>query len=137
MADAVTTTVLSNNHIMYDVNLTNISDGTGESAVTKVDITTLTTINGVQPETLALEKCSATIAGFTSVTLFWKHMSGNTKMVVLPTGLNTLHFCPTYLKDPAPTTDVDANTGKILLTTAGATSGAAYDIHLRFKLISK
>lgn len=42
MADAVATTVLSESAVHYEALFTNISDGTGESAVTKIDVSALT-----------------------------------------------------------------------------------------------
>ena len=41
MADAVTTQVLQDGERQYIAKFTNISDGTGESKVTKIDVSTL------------------------------------------------------------------------------------------------
>jgi len=46
MADTVNTSVLRNVGRHYSVHLTNECDGTGESAVAKVDISTLTNASG-------------------------------------------------------------------------------------------
>lgn len=136
MADAVTTTVLTNNTLRYDILLTNISDSTGESAVKKVDLSTLLSADGVAPLTLAVERIEYTVSGFDSVTLLWDHAVTDTKIIVLPQGHNTFEFCPTYLKDPAPRTDTNSDTGDILLTTNGtATAQDSYVIHIRFKVI--
>jgi len=42
MADAVTSTTLSDSDRSAVIQLTNTSDGTGESAVTKIDVSALT-----------------------------------------------------------------------------------------------
>ena len=42
MADAVTSTTVLDGDKDFIVQLTNVSDGTGESAVAKVDVSTLT-----------------------------------------------------------------------------------------------
>lgn len=133
MADTVSVRVVSNTTSHYEVVLNNNSDGTGESAIAKVDKSTLTGLTGAEPTHLALELLEANIAGFKAVTLLWDHATTDVVIVNLPTGNTEMHFCESCLEDPAPGTD--AGTGDILLTTNTNAAGNAYCIRLRFKKI--
>lgn len=126
MADAVTSKVLINSKNRYVVVLTNVSDGTGESDVAKVDKSTLVNLNGVEPTKLNLVSVQYAIQGFSSVRLEWDHTTDD-MMVVLPAGSGVLDFsCYGAYSDPASA----GTTGDVLLTTAGAVSGASYTIIL-------
>lgn len=126
MADAVTSRVLNNGPRTYVAHLTNISDGTGESAVVKVDISTLLLANGLAPTKVAIGEAQWSIQGFTSVRILWDHTTDDTALV-LGQGNGYLDFSTIgNLPDPASA----GGTGDILLTTAGTTSGNTYDITL-------
>lgn len=128
MADAVTSKILVSGSKRIIVHLTNISDGTGESAVVKIDKSTLLGPDGTEPSKLVLEEVSGTVQGFTSVRLLWDHTTDDVG-VVLGTGYN--YFCfPGGHPDPASS----GGTGDIVLTTAGAASGATYDITIVARL---
>lgn len=129
MADVVDTIVLANTINRYSVRLTNVSDATGESAVVKVDKSGLTgPLRGVEPGSLTLEEARWSIQGFTSVRLFWDHTADDEMMVLSGQGYED--FRPQGgLRDPRST----GGTGDVLLTTAGAASGATYDITLHFR----
>ena len=72
MADAVNTDVVFNGPNDYHVRFTNISDGTGEAAVTKVDISTLTGPDGVNaPSALVVEEINWDVQGFAKAVLYW------------------------------------------------------------------
>jgi len=130
MADTVDTIVQFSGTRRYIVRLTNVSDGTGESGVTKVDISTLTNGKGIAPTALNLESVQWSIQGFTSVSLFWDHTTDD-EIVKLAAGNGYHDFSQAgVLKDPRSA----GGTGDILLTTAGAVSGATYTITLSFVL---
>jgi hypothetical protein len=132
MADTVTTNVNSNTGLRYEVVLTGISDGTGETDVQKIDISSITLPNrsDLSPESLALEKVEATVNGFSYIRLYWERTAGNNTMVILPQGETNLCL-KEKLIDPGHGA---AGTGDVYLTSVGAASGDSYVIRLRFKV---
>lgn len=134
MADAVTTNVISDSDTHYIVHLTNISDATGESAVTKVDKSTLLAEDGAEPNSLDIETVRWCVQGFTSVRILWDHTTDDVGLVLSGSGYDDFRGdgfarAKKGLADPRSAGD----TGDIKLTTAGAVSGATYDITLRFR----
>ena len=130
MADTVDSIVEFSGTRKYIVRLLNTSDGTGESAVTKVDISTLTNGKGIAPTALNLESVQWSIGGFTSVRLFWDHTTDD-EIINMAAGNGFQDYSAAgVLKDPRSAGD----TGDILLTTAGNISGATYNILLTFVL---
>jgi len=126
MADTVDSLVQFSGTRKYVIRLTNISDGTGESGVIKVDISTLTNGKGIAPTALNVESIQWSIQGFSSVRLHWDHTTDD-EIAVLGAGNGFKDYTQAgALKDPRST----GGTGDILLTTAGAISGATYDILL-------
>ena len=124
MADAVTSRVLNNGPRSYVVHLTGISDGTGESAVIKVDISTLMLASGLAPTKTAIAEVQWSIQGFSSVRILWDHTTDDTAMV-LGQGQGYMEFATIgNLPDPASS----GGTGDILLTSVGASTTATYDI---------
>ena len=137
MADTVTSQTLKDHASAWAVKLTNISDGTGESLVTKVNANTLIASNGDGSTRLSITKLFWNIARGTSslqdprVTLFWVGSGGANTTIVTLTGSGTLDLT-TGLQ--APLTNNAANTaGNILLTTTGFTASAAYTLVLEGK----
>ena len=126
MADTVNTQVIASGPRYYIARFANISDGTGESLVTKVDISTLTMENGQVPTRTSVKEIQWTIQGFTSIRLYWDHTTDDL-MDVLAAGNGYIEYGALgMLSDPASS----GGTGDVLLTTAGAISGATYDITL-------
>lgn len=136
MADAVATNTIIDNTGYIVVHLTNISDGTGESAVVKVDKSTLTAEDGAEPASLDIEQVRWAIQGFTSVRILWEHTTDDVALLLCNSGYDDFRGTPPDagynvkttggLKDPRST----GGTGDIVLTTAGAVNGATYDITL-------
>ena len=133
--DVVTTNVVLNSKTHYIVHLTNISDGTGESTVTKVDKSTLVDMNGVEPASLDIEQVEWNIQGFTSVRILWDHTTDDVGLVLCASGYKDFGYLghtaigvreTSGLKDPRSA----GGPGDILLTTNGGSSGATYDITL-------
>lgn len=123
MADAVTTTALNDSGSEYVVHLTNVSDGTGESNVIKVDKSTLT-LSGAEPGKLTIMEARWAIYGFTSVKLTWDHTSDVTAMVL--TGSGYEDFRPYGGKKDSGS----GQTGDLLLSTTTPGATATYDITL-------
>lgn len=136
MADAVTTNVIVENDTHYVVHLTNISDGTGESAVVKVDKSAIAVArDGAEAGSLDIEQVRWNIQGMTSVRLLWDHTTDDLALVLSGSGYDdfrgqdggVMNLAKTGgLKDPRSA----GATGDILLTTNGAVSGGSYDITL-------
>jgi hypothetical protein len=130
MADTVDVKVVYSGKRRYTVHMTNISDGTGESGVTKVDISALTGFP-FTPTATTIDLIEYNVQGFTSVRLFWDHTTDD-EIAVLGTGAGVIDW-GAYGGNVDPRSS--GGTGDILLTTAGTTSGNTYDItmHLRPK----
>ena len=132
MADTVSTQVLTAGPRYYIARFTNISDGTGETLVTKVDISTLLTDKGIAPTKTSVEEIQWSIQGFTAVSLYWDHTTDDV-IDVLAAGNGYREYGDLgYLKDPGSA----GGTGDILLSTLGASSGATYDITLVLMLVA-
>ena len=126
MADTVTSQIIANGPRYHIVHLTNISDGTGESLVTKATLANMLRENGLVPTKTSVKEIQWSIQGFTSVRLYWDHNTDDT-LAVLAQGNGYAEFGMLgMLNDPGSA----GGTGNILLTTAGATTGATYDITL-------
>jgi hypothetical protein len=124
MADAVTTETVFNGQRRKIVHLTNISDGTGESAVVKVDISALTFNQGTVPTYSTVDMIDYNIQGMSSVRLYWDHDTDD-EIAILPAGMGTIHFEALGGKtDPRS----DGGTGDIVLTTNGQAVGGTYDL---------
>ena len=128
MADTVDTKVVFAGTRHYVVKLTNISDGTGESAVTKVDMSTLTGPNGEAPTKISIEKIEYQVDGM-QVRLFWDATVDDEIAVLAGQGIFDW-TCTGGLHDPQSS----GATGDIKLTTNGHTAGDGYDITLYLKL---
>jgi hypothetical protein len=124
MADAVDTLVLANTRRKYVVRLMNVSDGTGESAVVKIDKSALTGPNGLEPSKLVVEKIDYTCDGMTA-RLYWDHTTDDEIAVCAGQGCFDFRDAGGLI-DPGSA----GGTGDILLTTNGHTSGDSYTIVL-------
>lgn len=132
MADTVTTKVLSAGPKYATVRLTNISDGTGESAVTKINLANYILGDSAVPTRCALVEAQWSIQGFTSVRLAWATTTP-TQIDVLAAGNGYRDYSlDGVLTPPDPVSA--GGSDNVTLTTAGGSSGATYDIFLRFIL---
>ena len=130
MTDAVDVKYILKGTRRHTVRLTNISDGTGETTVVKVDASTLIGPSGSAPSRLMVEKVEGTVQGFSSVHLFFDATT-NDELAVLGSGYTYLDWnFEGGSVDPASS----GTTGDILLTTIGATATATYDITITFRL---
>lgn len=132
--DVVTSRVISNSDTHYVIHLTNVSDGTGESAVVKVDKSALLADDGAEPASLDIETVRWAVNGFSNVKILWDHTTDDVGLVLSGNGYDDFRgdgiaAARKGLADPRSAGD----TGDVLLTTTGAVSGATYDITLRLR----
>ena len=124
MVDTVDTKVVFAGTRRYVTRLTNISDGTGESAVVKVDVSALTGPDGTPPTYTAVEKIEYDISGMT-VRLYWD--ADTDDEIAVLSGAGFLDWSEAGgLVDPKST----GTTGDIVLTTNAHTAGDTYTITL-------
>jgi len=105
---------------------TNASDGTGESAVKKVDVATLTTYQGKACVAVQIDKIYGLTHGM-EVRLLWEATANGTILTVPQNVMQTMDFNEFGGLDNNTTT---GKTGNILFTTLDASSGDAYTIIL-------
>jgi hypothetical protein len=125
MADTVNTNVVHNGKRYYIVRLTNESDGTGESAVTKVDMSTLTDALGATATYSSIDRIEYSVNGFNYVTLYWDATTDDEIAVLKGNGVIDVSL-EGGMVDPKST----GATGDIKLTTDGGSDGSSYDITL-------
>jgi len=127
--DVVDSIVLHNGTRKYVIRLTNASDSTGETGVTKVDISGLTGPNGSSPTRTVIEEIEYDVQGFSSVRLYWDHTTDDEIAMLSGTGYKD--YRPYGgLVDPGSS----GGTGDILLTTIGATTTSTYSILISMRL---
>lgn len=132
MADSVATHVLDSNKSFHIVQLTGTFDTSDESAVTKVDRSSLTALNGRAPGALDVECIEWVIEGLTRVTLAWEHSAGDATIAVLSGSGEINYQSAGGLRD---TSGKNTGTeGDVHLTTLGAASGGSYTILLKSRL---
>ena len=125
MADAVTSQTVFDGERMAVMKFTNISDGTGETAVLKVDVSALTSnASGKACDGVTIERVHYTIGGM-AVSVLWDATT-DVPTLVLASGQSTLDFTKIQIPNDAGA----GVTGDILFTTIGASSGDTYTIML-------
>ena len=130
MADVVNTNVVFKGTRRVTLQLANISDGTGESAVVKFDASTYLMPDGSVPSACIIESVMWGIQGFSGVRLFFDATTDD-EAVLLPVGFGFFDWSGKGgVMNPRST----GYTGDIMLTTSGAVSGATYDITLTVRL---
>ena len=129
MADAVSSIkVYEGQNGNYVYRFTNRSDGTGESAVAKVDLSTLTNAKGAAGTKIVLQRIEYAVTGFNYVHAYFDRASDITAAVLAGSGINDYtHFGG--FADPGA-----GGTGDLTFTTDGAADGDSYDITIYFKV---
>ena len=129
MADTVSSTTILDGDKDFIVQLTNVSDSTGESAVTKVDVSGLTArkSDGAACTGVKLLRVYYSILGFTKIGLLWDATTDTLCMELNPSADGVLDFSPF---GGLQNTAGSGKTGDINLTTTGASSGDSYMIVL-------
>lgn len=128
MADAVSsTTILDGTHKAV-IQLTSLSDGTGESAVTKIDVSALAARDdGTACSGVIIEKVYHSIIGFTQVQLLWAATANTIALGLSQDSNGHMDFC-TF--GGLVNTSGAGKTGDIKLTTLGAAANDNYVIVL-------
>lgn len=129
MADSVDTIVKHSSGSYHAVRLTNISDGTGESAVIKIDKSTLLDTKGNEPIALDLLEITWSVFGANHVKLLWDHTTDDEIVMLSGNGYRE-YGRDGPLKDPRSA----GGTGDVLLTTSGMVANGGYTIDLLFEL---
>ena len=127
MADAVTSQTIIDGERNCIMKFTNVSDGTGESAVAKVDVSALTSNSeGVSCSEVRVMRVSHAIVGM-SVQLFLNATSNVLLMELAESSNGHMDF-----KDfgGIPNNAGSGKNGDILFTTKGHSSGDTYSIIL-------
>ena len=105
---------------------TNISDGTGETGVIKVDVSALTTFNGASCTGVSIERIEAVTIGM-GVDILW---DATTDALCMTLGADQF-FTFDFTRFSGITNNAGAGkTGDVLFTTVGATAGDKYTILL-------
>mgnify|MGYP001558059779 CR=1 FL=1 len=132
MADAVDTITLHSSATYLAVRLLSKSDGTGESAVAKVDKSALVDSDGNEPAAVDIIRCSGIVFGASHVALNWDHTTDDEALILSGSFyFDYEDFGP--LKDPRSA----GGTGDLLLTTSGMVANGGYNIDLLLRLRPK
>ena len=125
MADAVSSQILADGLSQAVMKFINVSDGTGESAVLKVDVSALAANqNGQACTGVTIRRIHAAVKGM-SVNILWDATTDVSAFVVAP-GIYSFDLSTAPLWNNAGT----GKTGDVLFTTVGASSGDTYSIIL-------
>ena len=126
MADAVATQILFQGDKQIIMKFTNNSDGTGETAVKKVDVATLTPFQGQPCIAVQIDKIYGLTHGM-EVRMFWEATTNVTILTYPQNNAQTLDFN----EFGGLSNNAGAGvTGNILFTTLDASAGDSYTIIL-------
>lgn len=125
MADAVTSQTIFDGERKAILKFTNVSDGTGETAALKVDVSTLATDTfGKTCVGVTLERIHVSINGM-SVSILWDATTDVPAFIAAP-GVYSFDFDKFQIPNDAGA----GKNGDVLFTTIGATAGDTYTIIL-------
>lgn len=125
MADAVTSQTIFDGERKAILKFTNVSDGTGETAALKVDVSALATDTfGKTCVGVTLERIHVSINGM-SVSILWDATTDVPAFIAAP-GVYSFDFDKFQIPNDAGT----GKNGDVLFTTIGATAGDTYTIIL-------
>jgi hypothetical protein len=130
MADTVTTQTISDTSgVKYVIKLTNFSDGTGESLVTKVDAsaTTFMTEDGNRKISKIWYSVNST-NNKSSVELLWAGVANSTAVLLSGQGYWDLRTAGNEISNNATTPN-----GDVLLSTRNFANGDNYTILVEFR----
>ena len=128
MADTVSSKTLFNGSRKLIMQFTNLSDGTGESAVVKVDKSTFTGPNGLEPSSLQVEMIEGEAVGM-EVYIYSDH---TTDVPIARIG-GLGRFKIDYRSSGGVYTGGAGDTGDITFTTNGHAPGDSYNIVIHMK----
>lgn len=124
MADAVATQILVDDVRRAVLKFTNVSDGTGETGVVKVDVSALASYQGQPCTSVSINRIDAVTAGM-GLNMLW---DATTDVLILTLGeADFVTF--DFSRFGGLTNNAGAGkTGDILFTTVGAASGDRYTV---------
>lgn len=130
MADAVTSQTLLDGERLAIMKFTNISDGTGETAVTKVNVANLAkSASGLACTAVSVLKIHSVCHGM-EVRMLW---DATTDVPFFMTAVNT-NYCNDFSSFGGITNNAGAGkNGNILFTTSDQTSGDTYTVILEMQ----
>lgn len=130
MADAVKVTTIFNGASKLIVHCINKSDGTGESSVIKVDKSTFTGPNGLEPSSIRIDKIEGVVNGGI-LTIQANHTSTLTLAQLNPAG----RICLDFSASGGLQTAGSGGTGDIEFVLPASLTSGGYDIilHMRKK----
>ena len=126
MADTVATQLIYDGAKQAIMKFTNASDGTGETAVKKVDVTTLSTYQGKACSGVDIDRIYGLTHGM-QVRLLWEATTNGTILTVPQNVMETMSFDDFGGLNNNTTT---GKTGNILFSTLDTSSGDSYTIIL-------
>ncbi len=127
MADAVTTQTLMDGERLAVMKFTNISDGTGETAVTKVNVSTLSANGNGQPCTGVIVNKITSVCHGMEVRMYW---DASTDVPFFLSTVNT-NYENDFSKIGGITNNAGAGkTGNIVFSTSDQTNGDTYTVVL-------
>ena len=129
MADAVTSQTIEDGAKYAIMKFTNISDGTGESAVTKVDVSALATNGGLTCTGVSIEKIWWQCIGMKVNILF----DASSDVLAMQLGENQSGDHDYSSFGGIPNNAGSGVTGDINFTTVGHSSGDTYTIILKLR----
>ena len=130
MADAVATQTIQDGGKNAIFRFTNVSDGTGESAVTKIDVSALSNdpMSGKACSSVVIEKIYYQTIGM-GVKIFFDATTDVLAWQLAADWSDTLDFSEFGIPD----TEASGTTGDIQFTTVGHSSGDTYTITLEMR----
>lgn len=123
MADVVSSKTIFNGSRKLIMQFTNLSDGTGEAAVVKVDKSTFVGPNGLEPSSLRVDRIEGDCSGM-ELRIYCDHTSEITIAQIGMTG----RFKIDYSASGGFQTKGAGNSGDILFTTTGHAATDSYNI---------
>jgi|TARA_R100000030_G_scaffold88884_1_gene72965 hypothetical protein len=122
MADAVSTQTIQDGPKTAIFKFNNVSDGTGESAVTKIDVSALTpSITGASCSSVVIQKIYYQTIGM-GVKILFDATTDDLAWQLAADWTDTLDFSEFGLPDPLSS----GTTGDVKFTTTGHSSGDVY-----------
>ena len=129
MVDTVSTNVIFSNKSRRVVQILNVSDGTGESAVVKIDKSALVGNSGIEPTKFAVNK----IVGFVDGMVVDIYFDRDTDVKIARLGQG--HSKRDWSEFKGFVDTGSGGTGDVIVTTTGHTAGDSYDITIDVRLI--
>ncbi len=126
MADTVDTKVIMTSESFRVFRITNESDGTGEAAVIKLNLSDFTAVNGIVPVAFDIHEIDWSVHGMNYVSLEWDATTNDEIAILRGNGYRPYQREGGALRDPLSA----GATGDIVLTTDGHVDGSMYDIKI-------